>query len=50
MTQSGASAPEFGQEEYGRGKQPGGVHSLHDEEPAISGWGGDEDEDGMGML
>ncbi|KAI0296585.1 hypothetical protein BC826DRAFT_1003763 [Russula brevipes] len=37
-------------EVHSRG-QHSGVHSLHhDEEPAVSGWGGDEDEDGMGML
>jgi hypothetical protein len=35
-------------EEYGR--EPSGVHTLNDEEPAVSGWGGDEEEDGMGML
>jgi len=36
------STPEFGQEEFG--------HVQHHEEPAVIGWGGDEDEDGMGML
>ena len=35
-------------EEYGR-EQPS-IHALNDEEPAVSGWGGDEEEDGMGML
>jgi RNA-binding protein 26 len=46
-TRSDAPASEFN-EEYGR--EPLSVHSLHDEEPAVIGWGGDEDEDGMGML
>jgi len=41
-TLPGASTSEFGQEEYG--------HEQHHEEPAVIGWGGDEDEDGMGML
>ena len=40
---SSAPTPEFSGEAYGR-EQP------HDEEPAVSGWGGYEDEDGMGML
>ena len=35
-------------EEYGR--EHSGIHSLNDEEPAVSGWGGYEEEDGMGML
>ncbi|KAH9049466.1 hypothetical protein EDB84DRAFT_1037590 [Lactarius hengduanensis] len=35
-------------EGYGR-EQPT-IHTLNDEEPAVSGWGGDEEEDGMGML
>jgi hypothetical protein len=48
-TQPGASTSVFGQEDYGREQHPG-VHSLHDAEPAVSGWGGDEYEDGMGML
>lgn len=26
------------------------LHTLNDEEPAVSGWGSYEDEDGMGML
>ncbi|KAH9057000.1 hypothetical protein EDB87DRAFT_1633641 [Lactarius vividus] len=34
-------------EEYGREQST--IHTLNDEEPAVSGWGGDE-EDGMGML
>ena len=46
---SGAPLPEFSEETYGR-EQRSGVHSLHDDEPAVSGWGGDVDEDGMGML
>ena len=46
---SGAPLSEFREVTYGR-EQRSGVHSLHDEEPAVSGWGGDEDEDGMGML
>lgn len=45
---SGAPS-EFSEEAYGR-EQRSGVHSLHDDEPAVIGWGGDEDEDGMGML
>jgi len=48
-TQSGASTSEFGREGYGREQHPG-VLSPHDEELAVSGWGGDEYEDGMGML
>jgi hypothetical protein len=40
-------ASEFN-DEYGR--EHSSMHSLHnDEEPAVIGWGGDE-EDGMGML
>lgn len=45
---SGAPLSEFSEETYGR-EQRSGVHSLHDDEPAVIGWGGD-DEDGMGML
>jgi hypothetical protein len=41
--------PEFSEQTYGRDRHSG-VHSLHDDEPAVIGWGGDEDEDGMGML
>jgi len=46
---SGAPSTQFGEEAYGREKHSG-VHSPLDFEPAVSGWGGDEDEDGMGML
>jgi len=44
-TLSDAPASEFNDEVFGR--EPS---SVHDEEPAVSGWGGYEDEDGMGML
>jgi len=46
---SGAPLSGLSEETYGR-EQHSGVHSLHDDEPAVSGWGGDVDEDGMGML
>jgi hypothetical protein len=43
------STSEFNEDDYGR--EHAGRHSLHhDEEPAVIGWGGYEDEDGMGML
>jgi len=45
----GAPSSQFGEETYDRG-QHSGILSPHDDEPAVSGWGGDEDEDGMGML
>ena len=48
-TLSGASTSEFSEDAYGRERHPG-VLSPHDDEPAVSGWGGYEDEDGMGML
>lgn len=48
-TLSGAPTSEFSEDAYGRERHPG-VLSPHDDEPAVSGWGGYEDEDGMGML
>jgi len=48
-TVSGAPSSGLSEETYGR-EQHSGVQSLQDDEPAVSGWGGDEDEDGMGML
>jgi len=42
-TPSVAPTSEFGERVYGR-------EQLPEEEPAVSGWGGDEYEDGMGML
>jgi RNA-binding protein 26 len=48
-TLSGAPASELSEDAYGRERHPG-VLSPHDDEPAVSGWGGYEDEDGMGML
>ncbi|KAI0271515.1 hypothetical protein BC834DRAFT_859977 [Gloeopeniophorella convolvens] len=49
LADSGAGAAKQlkGGDEYGREQV---MHSPREEEPAVSGWGGDEDEDGMGML
>ena len=41
------STPDFSNDEYGR--EHSSIDAPNDEEPAVSGWGGDE-EDGMGML
>ena len=46
-TAQSKSTPDFGNDEYGR--EHSSIDALNDEEPAVSGWGGDE-EDGMGML
>ncbi|KAI9512644.1 hypothetical protein F5148DRAFT_992132 [Russula earlei] len=48
-TLPGAPTSEYVEEEYSREHYPV-AHLVHEEEPAVSGWGGDEDEDGMGML
>jgi hypothetical protein len=48
-TPSGAPTSELSEGAYGREQHPG-VLSPHDDEPAVSGWGGDEYEDGVGML
>jgi len=48
-TAQSKTTPDFSNDqEYGR--EHSGIHTLNDEEPAVSGWGGDVDEDGMGML
>ncbi|KAI0307595.1 hypothetical protein B0F90DRAFT_1675092 [Multifurca ochricompacta] len=47
-TLPGALSSGLNDEEYGHVRSS--MPSLHDEEPAVNGWGGDEDEDGMGML
>jgi hypothetical protein len=51
MTASTTNEPASGFNDEVYGGEHSRTHPLHrDEEPAVSGWGGDEDEDGMGML